>query len=520
MNLYKKIPGKVLLIVTISALVLALSRVLLPLLVPSSPLIKMSTTTIVISFVALMVVSFVVQTLLNYVREHWTQQMNVSHFQDNLQYLFNLDYDQIIHQGATSIIQRFLEVVDALYLFVMGGLNGLLTATILILLTLLVALWVDVNIFIVLLCLLPINYFGFRYINRQLSQKMKDFQEKFACTQQNVIQVFSNVDYLKSLASFETIDRLLAQDIGQAYGRLAKTNRFASISSNLISSLNQCVQYSIYLLLILSVAREEASIASLLTTSIVLPIYFQAMGDLTRANLDMSALRTAESYLNQQILPYVEDQERGCDLDQIHSIRMTEVSYHIGQERRVAIQQTFGPGDWVKVSGPSGSGKSSLMKVLLKFRDSSGIYLNGTHLAEISKTAIKRRVAYLTKEPPIFNKSLAENIGQGRPLTRQEQEKLESCGILDTILLHKDWDSHIHQAGSNLSGGEKQRIAIARLLLERPDVIIFDEITSAIDSTTSEKIFKLLKDQFKHQIVFLISHDLSKDKYCNRRIEL
>ncbi|WP_282920399.1 ATP-binding cassette domain-containing protein [Ignavigranum ruoffiae] len=520
MKLIKKIPKKLLFMVVLSAFILALSRVLLPLLVPNSPLLNLSRQTILVIFVAMMLVSFLLQSLLTIIRERWTQEMNANHFEDNLRYLFQLEYDQIVEQGATAIIQRFFEVVDALYLFVMGGLNSLLTASILIGLTLAVALWLDFKIFLSLLLLLPINYFGFCYINRSLSQRMRNFQEKFASTQQNIIQIVANVDYLKSLASYNTIHRLIAEDILEAYGRLAKTNRFANISSNLISSLNQCVQYSIYLLMILSVAKAETSIASLLTTSIVLPIYFQAMGDLTRANLDMSSLRTAEDYLMEHILPYREAVDHGAEIEQIDSIQMNEVIYQLGQERKIVINQRFAGGDWIKVAGPSGSGKSSLMKVLLKFRPSSGIYINGSPLNQVSNLNLRGRIAYLTQEPPIFNKTLAENIGNGRDLNQEEKAFLEETEILSTIFEHKDWQSYIQQGGSNLSGGEKQRIAIARLLLQNPDVIILDEITSAVDEESAEKIFQLLKEYFGDKIVFVISHDPSKDKYCNRRIVL
>ena len=520
MKLIKKIPKKLLFMVALSALILALSRVLLPLLVPNSPLLNLSRQTILVIFVAMMLVSFLLQSLLTIIREWWTQEVNDNHFEDNLRYLFQLEYDQIVQQGATAIIQRFFEVVDALYLFVMGGLNSLLTAGVLIVLTLAVALWLDFKIFVSLLLLLPINYFGFRYINRSLSQRMRNFQEKFASTQQNIIQIVANVDYLKSLASYNTIHQLIAVDILEAYGRLAKTNRFANISSNLISSLNQCVQYSIYLLLILLVAKAETSIASLLTTSIVLPIYFQAMGDLTRANLDMSSLRTAEDYLMEHILPYREAVDNGVEIKQIHSIQMNEVIYQLGHERKIVINQQFTGGDWIKVAGPSGSGKSSLMKVLLKFRSSSGIYIDGLPLDQVSNLNLRGRIAYLTQEPPIFNKTLAENIGNGRALNQEEKVFLEETGILSTILEHKDWQSFIQQGGSNLSGGEKQRITIARLLLQDPDVIILDEITSAVDEESAEKIFQLLKEYFGDKIVFVISHDPSKDKYCNRRIVL
>lgn len=85
---------------------------------------------------------------------------------------------------------------------------------------------------------------------------------------------------------------------------------------------------------------------------------------------------------------------------------------------------------------------------------------------------------------------------------------------------NKDWQTPILNAGNNLSGGEKQRIAIARLLLSQPDIIVIDESTSAIDHQTSEAIYQLLKSTFSDAIVFVITHDQTKQAYCNRVINL
>ena len=151
--------------------------------------------------------------------------------------------------------------------------------------------------FIALITLIPINYFGFKRINQELSRRMALFQKTFSKTHQNIIQALNNVEFLKTRSNTEQVQNLISSDLYHSYQTLAETNKFAGISSNLIGMLNQCVQYSIYISITLSVARNQSSITHLLTTSIVLPTFFQALRELNSANLDFSSLRVSNEYL-------------------------------------------------------------------------------------------------------------------------------------------------------------------------------------------------------------------------------
>ena len=184
------------------------------------------------------------------------------------------------------------------------------------------------------------------------------------------------------------------------------------------------------------------------------------------------------------------------------------------------MNQVFYKGDWIHIAGPSGVGKSSLVKLLLALRESTGIKINQVQLDSFEKASLRKKIACVTQEIPIFNKTLEENIGLGRCLSPKEKEKIEDSQILSSILRTKDWQTSILNAGNNLSGGEKQRVVIARLLLSNPDIIIIDESTSAIDHQTSEAIYQLLKSTFSDTIVFVITHDQTKQVYCNRVIKL
>lgn len=522
MQLLKNIGLKIYLIVLIKVLIIVLSRIVIPLLVPNNQsLLSMDTRTILIVFGLVMLSSFIIQSLLTILFENWMTQYKVELYLDQVANLQKMRYDAILKLGTTSIVSRFFEMVDAIYFFLSGGLATFSLAAILIIISLGIAWWIDMTVFMALLCLIPINFFGFKKINQELSRRMGLFQKTFSNTQQNIIQAVTNVEFLKSTANEQLLRKLMTSDLNQAYQQLAETNKFAAISSNLIGMLNQCVQYSIYIAITLSVARNQSSITHLLTTSIVLPTFFQALRELNSANLDFSSLRVSKEYIENDIKPFAEIEATEQILSEVTLVEMTEISYQIDETHyKIPVHQHFTKGDWIHIGGPSGVGKSSLVKLILGLRDSTGIKINQIPLKLFEKASLRKRMAYVTQEIPIFNKTLEENVGLGRRLETEEKQKIEDSQILSTILKNKDWQTPILNAGNNLSGGEKQRIAIARLLLSQPDIIIIDESTSAIDHETSEAIYQLLKSTFSDAIVFVITHDQTKQAYCNRVINL
>lgn len=522
MQLLKKIGPKIYLIILINVIIIVLSRIVIPLLVPNNQsLLSKDTSTILFVFGFVMLGSFLLQSVLSILFENLMTQYKVELYLDQVAKLQQMQYDAILKLGTTSIVTRFFEMVDAIYFFLSGGLATFSLALILIIISLSIAWWIDMNVFIALIMLIPINYFGFKKINQELSRRMALFQKTFSKTQQNIIQALTNVEFLKTRSNKQLIQNLISSDLYNSYQTLAETNKFAGISSNLIGMLNQCVQYSIYIAITVSVARNQSSITHLLTTSIVLPTFFQALRELNSANLDFSSLRVSSEYLEKEITPFVEVDSTGQNLTEVTQVEMTEVRYHIEEQRfQIPVHQVFYKGDWIHIAGPSGVGKSSLVKLLLALRESTGIKINQVPLNCFEKASLRKRIAYVTQEIPIFNKTLEENIGLGRWLSPKEKEKIEDSQILSSILRTKNWQTSILNAGNNLSGGEKQRIAIARLLLSNPDIIIIDESTSAIDHKTSEAIYQLLKATFSEAIVFVITHDQTKQVYCNRVIKL
>jgi ATP-binding cassette, subfamily B, bacterial len=180
-------------------------------------------------------------------------------------------------------------------------------------------------------------------------------------------------------------------------------------------------------------------------------------------------------------------------------------------------------GETIAFVGPSGSGKSTLMKLLVGlYRPQDGnVYYNGLDENSIVFDDLRKQIGFVTQDTNLFSGSIKENLLFVNPEATDDDLRdvldKSSCNNL-LARAEKGLDTMIGEGGLKLSGGEKQRLSIARALLRKPHLLIFDEATSALDSLTEEEITDTIKDISldREQITILIAHRLSTIMHADR----
>ena len=172
------------------------------------------------------------------------------------------------------------------------------------------------------------------------------------------------------------------------------------------------------------------------------------------------------------------------------------------------------PGKITGIHGASGSGKSTLLKLLMRFWDvqDGSISVDGTNVRKIPTRHLRDMESYVTQETHLFHDSIANNIAIAKPGASREEimEAAKKASIHDFIMtLPKGYDTEVGELGDTLSGGEKQRIGIARAFLHECPLILLDEPTSNLDSLNEGIILKSLKESAKKKTVVLVSHRVS-----------
>ena len=243
------------------------------------------------------------------------------------------------------------------------------------------------------------------------------------------------------------------------------------------------------------------------------------------ANISMKRLSEILDYEREQ----TEEKKNVCQkMEKINGdITFKNVTFRYGNRKPVLKNITFSikQGQKIALVGASGSGKSTIAKLLLKYYEPEAgeITVDGIDLQEIENDSLRRSISYVPQNIELFSKSIYDNIRASRMNATLEEvkEAAKAADAHDFIKrLPMQYYTYLEEAGNGLSGGEKQRIALARAFLKKNEFYIMDESTSNLDFATENIIFDMIYNKFKEKSMLIIAHRLATIKNCDKIIVL
>jgi len=457
-----------------------------------------------------------------------TQKVGTEMYSDSVTHAFSLPFSVFEDQRSGEILNRMQKARLDAQNFIALSINVLFLSLVGIVFVLIYATYVHPLIGLAFFLMIP----GLGSITFFLSKKIKEAQQAIvsetAALAGQTTETLRNVELVKSLGledrEIHRLNDVNEKILALELKKVKLVRSLAFVQGTMINALRSAILF-LMLWLIFQEAISLGEFFSLLFYSFIVfnPLY--QLGEVAAAYQETRA----SSQELKKVLSLKPEAETSHlpKIEKIAEIEFREVSFSYQGAKENSLEKIslkVRSGETVALVGPSGSGKSTMVKLLAGlYQPTSGkLLVNGQALSEIDKESLRRKMSLVSQETQLFSGTIRENLLFVNPFASDEEclEVLRLASV-EYIMDRGDegLDTKIGEGGIKISGGERQRLAIARALLRKPEVIIFDEATSSLDSLTEQAITETIKkiSQVRPELItILIAHRISTVIHADR----
>ena len=435
--------------------------------------------------------------------------------------MFKMRYEKLIQLEPTYLVEKINTSVNTFYQLYSDSIASYIVSIFTIIGCLCFMLCINVWIAVILIVIIPLNIAGYKLLNKRLQKMCIRLQNVCAKNFADILSITSAVDYIKQSPNYELIINFIKKKTKIIHSENANVGVYAGLISLTLGDIINMINNLLYIYVTVLMVNAKINLADYIFITMVISMFFPALNNIVGAGINLRDIKGVYEFVENELINNIEESgEERCEMIENVSFDIHDIGYN---DKLLIKNGHFDVkrGDIVMIQGESGSGKTTIMKGLAKLLHIDGISLNGKELSEYDNNSVRAKIAFFSQNVPIITGTIKENILLGQNEKKLDINKLKNKLFMKKFFDEKEGLDHIIlENGSNLSGGDKQKIALARLYLEQPDVIILDEITSSIDKESSDVIFEDIINSFKESIIFVIAHDDTVKKYCNRFIKI
>lgn len=368
------------------------------------------------------------------------------------------------------------------------------------------------------------------YVHDRISRKSERVQEQLSVLSSFVQETFSGIRLIKSFAREKDYDRFYrghSDEFRDLSMDLVRTNAFFIPAMSVLVGFSTLITIYIGSLEVMAGNITVGNIAEFVIYVNMLTWPVAALGwVVSLVQRAEASQQRINAFLNE--VPSVVSGPLECSVLQ-GEVVFRNVTVKYGPDREPALKSlnfSIPVGSSLGIIGRTGAGKSSVVNALLRLTDpvTGQVLVNGRSLQEFSLPSYRNKIGCVPQDVFLFSDTIAENIafGTNRRVTREEiEEAARIACVYDAVIEFKDgFDTLLGERGITLSGGQKQRVSIARALIRHPEMLIFDDCLSAVDTVTEEKILRNLRQIMKGKTSVMVSHRVATVKECHKILVL
>lgn len=477
--------------------------------------------------VGVVLVSRIAKNFQDYYVSIVTQRVGANLYAHSISHSFSLPYSAFEDQRSGELLQKLQKARSDVQLLITNSVSIAFLPAVGIIFIVGYAFMVNWMIGVVYLAIIPLMAVTQFFLSTRIKAAQREIVTQTAGLAGSTTETLRNVELVKSLGlEKQESDRL--NDVNQRILALElKKIKLIRALSFLQGTIVNAIRSALLFLMMWLIFQRVITFGQFFSLYIYLFVVFGPLAEL--GNLANQYQETRASMEKMQQILDMKPEEKPAHpvtVGELKDIKFENVTFaYKGREPSLKdINLAVNKGQTIAFVGPSGAGKTTMAKLLLGlYRPDEGrILMNGTDAETIERDALRRRIGYVSQETQLFAGTIRENLLFVNPEASDElcRESLRQASALPIIDRGgKGLDTRIGEGGIKLSGGERQRLAIARALLRQPDLIIFDEATSSLDSLTEKDISATIKEigaTRKDLITVMIAHRLSTISHADR----